>query len=552
MELRVRIPASRQALVWLSLCAFLLTACSNNPGQLKEWYAENYPSKPTAIEDKQSPSRKKPSADSKTGRTEPRSSVEKVDAPLKNHRIWSPFSENEETETTTGSLKLVKRSLEDPVDLKYAATKPKLSEYNVSSMIEGKLLKMVDDAYERRDENEFTRLYQFFLDSFPQSARRAYLEERWRTFFYSENLNSAPLKGGLVDVTYPSARDLDELSRYFAKLKSNGVKSVQLQIVQQTDQPVYLFANQQNPVGYYFKTPNGPLVDDLLDRITALAHANGLMVLVSLPLRHHPMLGHQSVMIVDESWNSIQNRTTPNDKLDLLNPAGRQYLREIIDSLLASQVDGIVFKDDFTYEIHEGFSAAALKAYLQATGRSIVFNQLFVPVSEEPNRYAILADEDFDRIALWRTREIKQLLWDLISEIRSDNPSFLLGMEVTPEMLLQEELAVRYYATGPGYLRDLDLDLFILKWRKTGSNAESDVSSYARSVKMLREEALRKTRIYTKVPLSQETQNIIQLNRRISENARIQQDLDNVGMAIGPVTRLQKLDFLHDASARAE
>lgn len=531
----------------------LVPGCSNSPSELKEYYAGNYP----APRPQKSYGQKNSSAvqaEELASNVQAEQSGQDRLQGMKNRsaeRNSAPPTLYDATGKTTGSLRMTRGSLEDPVDLNFAASKPKLSEYNVSSLIEGKLLKLVEDAYVRRDENEFTRLYTFFLDSFPQSVRRSYLEDKWRTFFYSEELDIKPLKGGLVEVTYPGARNLDEFSHYLAKLKSNGVGSIQLDMVQVMEQPIYLFAKPDNPLGYYFKTPQGSLVDNLLDAITALAHDNGLKVLISFPLRTHPMLGHQSVLIVDESWNSIQNRPTPNGKLDLLNPYGHQYLRSLIQSLLSSQIDGIVFKDDFTYEINEGFSAAARKQYQEATGRTIHFNRLFVPVKDGgTSQYDILADEAFNDIAVWRTREVKQLLWDLIGEIRAERESFTLGLEVTPEMILQEEMSVKWYSTGLSYLKDLDLDLFILKWRKSGSEAESDFDSYRKSARLLREQVLKKSTVFMKVPLSLETNNVICLNRRIRDNMIVQQDMKMTKMAIGPVSRLQNLDFLYEIKVK--
>ncbi|MBT3226960.1 MAG: hypothetical protein HOK67_01450 [Deltaproteobacteria bacterium] len=531
----------------LSLSLFIATSCSSNPARLKDWYAENYPSPKRQIQKERQKEPQEPVSDKTSPRSVSTKKENTTDLPTVHEGLQ--VAKNDHTGKRMGSLKIMKGSLEEPVDLKFAANSPKLSEYNVSSLIEGKLFKLVEDAYIKRDENEFTRLYKFFLDSFPQSGRKSYLEERWRTFFYSEQLDTASLKDGLVEVSYPEAKDLDEFNRYLAKLKSTGIGSIQLNMVQVLEQPIYLFAKPENPLGYYFNTPAGPLVDNLLDQITALAHANGLKVLITFPLRNHPMLGHQSIMLVDESWNSIQNRTTPNAKLDLLNPQSQIYLTRLIRSLMASKIDGIVFKDDFTHEINEGFSAVAQHRYLKMTGRTISFNSLFVPVkSSENSRFEILTDEAFNDIAVWRTREVKQLLWDLIADIRKQKDSFILGIEVTPEMVLQENLSVKWYSTGLSYLKDLDLDLFVLKWRKSGSDAESDIESYRKSAWRLRDSILPKASIYMKVPLSAETNNVIRLNRRIRENVSIQQDMKMTKLAVGPVSRLKQLDFLSDTN----
>ncbi len=440
---------------------------------------------------------------------------------------------------------VVERHLEEKTDFHFAA-EDIVPDQNTTSMIEGKIFKLIEKAYNKRDYEEFLRLYSLFLESFPHSSQKGFLDEKREKFFYRENLEIAKLKEALVEVTYPSAKTLDSLGDYFSKLRDYGIGSVQVNIVQFLGTPVFLFAKLDKPQGYYFSTSNGHMVDDILNKIVAMAHSNNLKLYASFPIRNHPSISDRSTFLLDESWNAIQNRTIPNLKLDLLNPNSQVFLQELIFSLMASDIDGIVFKDDFTYEMNEGFSEVARDRYTTATGRSIYFNKMFVPVrSSEKQQYEMLADNEFHDVALWRTREIKQLLWELVSEIKRTKSSFSVGIEVTPEMLLDGIESVKWYSTGLHYLKDLKVDFFILKNHKTGSQAESDFRSYKAAAMKLRKAIPSKTNIYTKIILGQETKNIIKLNRKINSNAALQKEMEGIKIAIGPISRVEHLDFIN-------
>jgi hypothetical protein len=444
------------------------------------------------------------------------------------------------------SIRLTEGRLESQARYNYSSESELGVGFNTSAIIEGKIFRSLEKAYIERDYHTFLKLYSFFLESFPHSSQKGILDEKKKNFFYREELNRKKLRKGLVEITYPDAKSLKDLGDYFDKLKINGIQAVQLNVVQFLGTPVYLFAKFEKPQGYYFSTKSGETVDNVLGKIVDMAHTNGLKLYASFPLRHHPLLSDQRSIIIDESWNAIQNRTSLNLKLDLLNPRSKVFLEDLIDSLMATGVDGIVFKDDFTYDITEGFSTAALNRYTIATGRTVVFNNMFIPIdNERKQQFNMLTTEEFDDVALWRTREIKQLLWELTERIRKENRNFRIGLEVTPEMLLGQKESVKWYSTGLHFLRDLNIDFYVLKWRKFNSELESDSDTYKTAAVRLRDSIPRKVQIYLKVPLSGKTKNIIQLNRKIKFGASFQENMRGVRLAVGPVNRLKSLDFIN-------
>ena len=418
-------------------------------------------------------------------------------------------------------------------------------EQNAGSMIESKLFASVEEAYRRRDQELFLSLYRFYLESFPKTKRKPHLDRYLHNFFYAERLEVARLRGALVEIEYPKAQSWRDLSRYFADLSNMGIETVQIGAVQQMGTPLFLFADSRLAQGYYFSAADRPVIDDILSGIAELAHDNRLKIFASLPLRHHPLIGHNSLFVADETWSSVQRQTNPNSKLDLLNPDSQTFLEDIVDAILSSPIDGLVLQDDFTYRIAEGFSAIAQKRFKTETGRNIRFAELFVPVeSRRDSSIEVVAADDFRDVVTWRTRQIKQLLWELIARIRERRADFIVGIEVTPEMIVQEEIALKWYSTSLRYLRDLDVDFFRLNWKKHGSEVESDRTAYRQALALLRDAIDRRTEVYAEVPLGEKTKNVILLNRRIGDIAKLQSEYENVKIAVGTVNRLNRLDIV--------
>jgi hypothetical protein len=517
-------------------------ASKSSPQELGAYYADNYPAQKVnassvPVENPREQNSVKKSAFWKSRSAEPPLDVEAI-----SHRRDIPQSGIQEENASR--FQETQRETLIPPDNQYSADD--LASQNTSSMIEGKIFNLVEDAYRQRDYSEFVKLYSLFVESFPHSSQKGFLDEKRRNFFYRENLHVEKLQGAMLEISYPNAKSLEELNNYFERIRESGIRSIQINIVQFLGEPVFLFANPKQGEGYYFSNSNNLIVDDLLSMITKVAHSNDLKVFASFPLRHHPRLGESSVFLMDESWNAFQNKTTSNSKLDLLNPASKTYLINLVKELLQLDIDGIVLKDDFTYERNEGFSLIARNRYLTETGQPISFNTLFVPLgSKASGDYELLTGDEFQNVALWRTREITQLLWDLVDYINLNRNDFFVGLEVTPEMLLEQFDPLKWYSTGLHYLKDLNVDSFILKWRKYKSDHESDPKDYARAVEVLRNGVSVEKEIYLKIPLSQSTKNVIELNRKIDTHSEFSDEFTSIKMAIGPVDRVKRLDIVN-------
>ncbi|PCI30495.1 MAG: hypothetical protein COB67_01560 [SAR324 cluster bacterium] len=532
------------------LLLFSLGCASNRSDSLRRHYSENYPEYTLNRSAAQEPDAFQTLTQERTPITE-----KKLAAPQTQtfHSTASPATQegrNSGVLTTYDSLPITSGYLSDSIEQNFAEDDDLTGPQNTSSFVEGKLFNLLQDAYVRRDQIEFLRLYAFFMESFPNTVRRSFLEEFRKSFFYTEGLNVDSLEGTLVDISYPATKSWDELNAYFTKLNRNGIASIQIPILQFMGKSVYLFAQAQRKQGYFFQSKKGAPVDDLLEKVILMAHDNNLKVFASFPLRNHPLVSDAAEYLQDESWDPIQNQTVPNLKLDLLNPGTQHYLQSLLDDLVQTRIDGIIFQDDFTYDIREGFSPIARSRFKFHTGRDTDLNQMLISIPPTDNQdYGVVTGDSFEALSKWRTQEIKQVLWELVSHVRQQRSDLSLGLEVTPEMLLDEEISQKWYSTGLHYLKDLDVGFYILKNRKFNSMEESDPESYIKSLNKLREATSQSKEIFLKIALNQETNNVILLNRKLNHYTRWINDYPGTRMAIGPVNRLENWSFLRYTSS---
>jgi len=413
------------------------------------------------------------------------------------------------------------------------------------NFIEDRLFKVLLDAYQRRDEHEFLKFYKFYLKSFPNTARKATLMEYRRKFFYSEALDVYKLGGALVDLRFPAAQSWDDLTKMFRRFKELGMKLVQVKMSQKAGEPVFLFKSGGGHQGYFFPTKSGPVVNNMLDKISDLAHDNELKLYVSFSTRELPGLGHLPVLMIDQSYNSITSEVKYNGKLDLLHPKALDHLLNLAEGLSKLKVDGIVIEDNFTYAPQEGFSTVARRRFKLDTGIDLDMSNLLVSF-ESKGDFGVVGHEEYQIYLKWRSRQIRQLLWDFVVKTKKMKSEFAIGLELTPEMLTKDALHSMYeYSTAFNFVWDLPVDFLILKWSKMDHDGESSPAAYDGALKRLISKVnLEQIAIYLKVPLNKQTENVILLNDRIKKNLSWMQEENALQQAIGPIDRRKQLDFL--------
>ena len=415
---------------------------------------------------------------------------------------------------------------------------------NTSSLVEGKYFRYVEEAFTLRDEQEFERLYKLFRVSFPGSLRRPEIEEYRRKFFYNEKLKAYLLLGNSVKLKHVDAKTEKDLFEIFKKLKQIAIGSVEMEVVQAGGKKLYLFSKGTKKEGFFFETTRGPVVENLINVISKAAKKNNLKLYVSMPVRTFPELSLQKNYMLDESWNFLTNDLQMGKKLDLFNPAGKNYLHNLVKDLAKNKIDGIIFKSDFTYSKNEGFSKYNRDMFSEDTGIDIHFDEIFSAYRRKDRVFGILNREEYLDIAQWKAREVQQALWDLIAFTKKQNKDLEVGLEVFPEMLLDENVSIKHYSTSLENLKNLEVDFFKLSWREHKARSKQDFQDYHDALVALREATPVTRDIMLDVPLNFRNQNIISLNEEIESQKALTRDFQGLRFAIGTLDRYEQTDFL--------
>ncbi|MDX2471404.1 MAG: hypothetical protein QNL04_12595, partial [SAR324 cluster bacterium] len=415
---------------------------------------------------------------------------------------------------------------------------------NTSSLVEGKYFRYVEEAFILRDEQEFERLYKLFRVSFPGSQRRPEIEEYRRKFFYNEKLKAYLLLGNSVKLKHVDAKTEKDLFEIFKKLKQIAIGSVEMEVVQAGGKKVYLFTRGTKKEGFFFETNRGPVVENLINVISRAAKKNNLKLYVSMPVRSFPELSSQKNYMLDESWNFLTNDIEMGKKLDLFNPAGKNYLHNLVKDLVKNKIDGIIFKADFAYSKNEGFSKYNRDMFSEDTGIAIHFDEIFAAYRPKNREFGILTREEYWDIAQWKAKELQQALWDLIVFTKKQNKEIEVGLEVYPEMLLDEKVSIKHYSTSLKNLKNLEVDFFKLSWRSPKARSKQDIQDYQDALIALREATPVTRDIMLDVPLNFRNQNIISLNEEIENQKALTRDFQGLRFAIGTLDRYEQTNFL--------
>ena len=423
---------------------------------------------------------------------------------------------------------------------------------SLSQDLENKLFKKTVQAAHLKNYERFKQLKEVYRRTFPDlvlSRNSKALEALEEGFFYREKLNREVFPGSLLEITYPEARSFQEFEQYLKELNEGGFTAIQLEVTQYRGQHIFLFGRALKARGFYFYTEMGPVVDDLLGKIINAVHKNNMLIHVSLPSRTHPWINYQQTNLMDEYWNPLQSAYTLQNKLDLINPDGRKYLLKLIHSLIKYPIDGLIFKDDFTYSPNEGLSRYVRAAYYKRFAQEVSPKKLFLAKTTGDGRgYELLLKEKFSQLARWRTERIYLSFVILLKEIKNLKPELKVGVELTPEMLLDDQISIPWYSTGAEYLTNLAFDLFVLKWSKGQNETETDFESFSQAALLLKNRLPQKTNILLKVPLNEKNKNVVNLNDLMYRVIRLQEQIAGSKKIFGPLKRYTDLNLLHRKS----
>ncbi len=428
----------------------------------------------------------------------------------------------------TGFSKVERNTADDSVANEFVQSKEESTRANKNDSLEDHVFQKIKIAYLNRDIAMFNVWYSFFQKSFINSVYQDELKRMKDSFFYKENLDLNLLHNTSVALKNVEAKDWDDLQAKLIQLHKNGVTTIRVPILQQYHFKLFSFLPKGN-TGYFMPIKHFPLYRNILGKIINIAHQAGLKVYVTLPLRNHIFSSIFAKTYRDSSWNPITRTYIINNKVDLYHTDIMEFFRPILSALAREKIDGVVLSSDFAYEPQEGFSHMARYRFLLDTGSNLIdkagikvvfskkhLGRYYVP-PQKGDKVFITMQSSFFHVAQWRSRELKQFLWDFVAMFREYMPLMPLGLEVVPSMVDTKKATIRW-ATGVQYFWDLKVDFFQLNNGRTSLGLPTNditFSSYIKAAQELRRIIPKEKYIFLTLPLTKQTKNPVILNQKL-------------------------------------
>lgn len=171
--------------------------------------------------------------------------------------------------------------------------------------------------------------------------------------------------------------------------------------------------DQSRAAGVYFKTPTAPIVDDLLDRMIPVAHAEGVGVLARLDL-------HQAGwMPLNPDWVSAVQSPSASPQsgslVDVLHPEYQRAVGRIVDDLSRTGIDGLVLQA----RIRKGFAEE-----ISPTSWA-VFEKTFGQTARGDSTSPLLW-----RWAGWKTRAYLRFVEQLRDQVRRERSTRIMVVTI--------------------------------------------------------------------------------------------------------------------------
>ena len=295
--------------------------------------------------------------------------------------------------------------------------------------------------------------FELYLKNYPDGNRVREAErgvqiskERWKPFSTSE---AKRVKRRIcAQIFYLEGKNFEEAEKKVKQLKSSGIDTLIFRAFQNKGDRTYKFAHPRHEEGVYFKTTFAPVVDDLLGRMTEIAHRNGLDIFAWMPTRYVTYLLDGRPEYRCKSYNFETKRIEIGRGLNLFHPDVLRRLEGLFRDLGRYPIDGILFQDDLVLRHNEDFSPEANKLFLKEFGYAPHPDIFYVdPYRSNSGKYYVKAYTDqFWSWANWKNRYLMNVAKRLMGTARELNPNLNFAINLYFETILNHSSAMAWFS----------------------------------------------------------------------------------------------------------
>jgi biofilm PGA synthesis lipoprotein PgaB len=207
----------------------------------------------------------------------------------------------------------------------------------------------------------------------------------------------------------------------------------------------------------YFSSTEAPVIDDILSRLVASAHDNGLDIFAWMTTRYadYGVEGREDLAC---KGYDIRTRTLGRCKgLDVFNEEVVERLESLYSDLAEYEIDGILFQDDLVLRHNEGFGESAAALFKKETGFTLEPEALYVRSGTSRGvDYTPL----FWRWASWKNRRLLTVAGRIRSVVREKRPEMKFAVNLMYESVTNPPFALAWLSQDLASAVEIGFDYY--------------------------------------------------------------------------------------------
>jgi uncharacterized lipoprotein YddW (UPF0748 family) len=257
---------------------------------------------------------------------------------------------------------------------------------------------------------------------------------------------------------------LEEVEKEVKALKEAGVDTLILRVFQNKGGRVFRFVTPRHEEGVYFNTQHALIVDDILGKMTEIAHRNGLDLFAWITTRYANYGLDGASEYRCKSYNFETKKIELARGFNLFHPYVLRRLEGLFRDLGRYPIDGILFQDDLILKHNEDFSAEANQAFLKELGFSPHPTLFYIDPFKSTNaKYYVKAyTNQFWSWANWKNRWLMRVAERLMEAARESNPNLKFGINLYCETVVNSSNAVAWFSQTFSEALEKNFDYYAL------------------------------------------------------------------------------------------
>lgn len=257
-------------------------------------------------------------------------------------------------------------------------------------------------------------------------------------------------------------QNLKEVEERITRLAGAGVNTLIVRVFQNEGDRFYRFATPQYASGVYFRTRYAPVVDDVLDPVTRIAHRHGLSVFAWMTTRHANYGFEGREALRGFLYDFEKRAMVPARGFNLFRQEVVTRLEGLYSDLARYPIDGILFQDDLILRHNEGFSPEARRLFLQDHGYLSDPSLFYGEISREDGGRIVVSryTDRFWTWTRWKNRKLLNLAEKLMAAARGINPDLRFAINLYYESVLDPQKGMAWYSQSLEKARNFPFDYF--------------------------------------------------------------------------------------------